>query len=416
MCGSNLESGYDSETGKTNVKDASLATGDIEEILSVSNQPDDVNIIIETGGARAWNTKYGISSSKLGRWHVENKKLVKDTELTYASMGLASTFQSFLEWGLTSYPAEKTGVILWNHGGAMGGVCYDEKKNDDSLYNSEVSSAVQAAFANTGTDKLEWIGYDACLMAVQDVAEFNSKYFNYMVCAQESEAGEGWDYDTWVDDLYAGKSTETILKAICDGFVQSYQTNYSNPYNMPNDQTLSFLNLNNMATYKSAFETLAKNMSSKVSSYGKNNFQKFFKNNVKFYGSTRYSSAELQEYANYYGCTVNDIINEYSLVQGPDGFYYADYGYDYFGVFDAMDFLNELSKNSSFSSLSSDISTTKNALSNLIVYNKAGADAGDSNGLSIFFPLSSNCGKSVIYTTSQTNFTNWRSIVNSYGA
>lgn len=413
MCGSDLESGYNSETGKTNPNSAGLATLDIQEMLSVSGQPNDVNIILETGGAKAWKSTYGISSSKLQRWHVANKQLVKDSELTYASMGLTSTFQSFLEWGLTSYPAEKTGVILWNHGGAMQGVCYDEKKNDDSLLNSEVKAALTNAFLTTGTNKLEFIGYDACLMQVQDIAEFNSNYFNYMVGSQESEAGEGWAYDQWIDDLYANRPTETILKAVCDGFVTSYQNAYL-AYGYADDQTQSFLDLSKMSAYKLAFEAFASSLSSKISSYGKSNFQKILKDNVQFYGSTRYTYEELQGYASEYGMSVSELISEYQLTQ-LNGLYYGDYGYEYFGVFDAKDFLNTIKNHASFSSLSSLADAAINALDDLIVYNKAGTDAGDSSGLSLFFSLGSYCAKGTYYASAQTNFTSWRSVVSSYG-
>ena len=396
MCGSDLES------------DNGLGTMDIQEILSVNNQPDNVNIIIETGGASSWNSTYGISSSKLGRYHVENKKLVKETELTYASMGLSSTFQSFLEWGLTKYPAEKTGVILWNHGGAMRGVCYDEKKSDDALLNSEVNSALKNAFSKTGrTEKLEWIGYDACLMQVQDIAEFNSQYFNYMIGAEESEAGEGWDYDTWVDDLYAGKSTPTILKAICDGFIQSYQDTYGAYYG--NDQTLSYLNLSYMTEYKTAFEALASQLKSKVSS-NTSSFKNMLKNNVQCYGTSYYTKEDLSEM----GISTSQAVNNYGMVY-QDG-YYIDYGYNYFGTFDVKDFLDNLKSNSTYSSLSSYISNVETAFNKLVEYNKTGADAGDSNGLVMFFPMDEYCEKSTYYASSQTNFTNWRSLVSSYGA
>ena len=100
LCGSDLESGN------------GLATSDLKEILSVAGQPDDVNIIVQTGGASSWYSTYGISASKLGRYHIENKSLKLDASLTYASMGLTSTFQSFLEWGLTNYPAEKMYSIM----------------------------------------------------------------------------------------------------------------------------------------------------------------------------------------------------------------------------------------------------------------------------------------------------------------
>ena len=364
MCGADLES----KNG--------LASGDIDEILKVSNQPDDVNIIIETGGANSWDSghSYTISSSKLERWHVEGKKLVKDTTLSsYTSMGSASTFQSFLEWGLNSYPADKTGIIMWNHGGGMHGVCYDEKKNDDSLSNSEVKTAVSAAMTNTNTtEKLEWIGYDACLMSVQDIAEFNSAYFNYQISSEESEAGYGWDYDNWVDDLYRKVSTPNLLKAIVDSFINDNGGQSSNS----SDQTLSYLNLAYASAYKTAWEALATQLYSKVTNSNKSTFNTAIINNVK---------------------------------------HFADSDYDYFCLFDAKDFVNKLVSGSAFSSFRVDSSYTTavtNAMSDFVAYSVAQKGAGNAYGICMYWPnnttYSSVSGE--IYGTSETNFTNWRKL------
>ena len=413
LCGSDLESGYDSYYGSTDTANASLATADITEILSVKNKPDNVNIIIETGGARAWNKKYGISADKIGRWHVENNKLVNDAQLNYTAMGSTTTFQSFLEWGLKEYPAEKTGVILWNHGGAMRGVCYDEttKGNDDPLLNSEVQSALAGAFKNTGREeKLEWIGYDACLMQVQDIAEANSKYFNYMVASQESEAGEGWAYNTWLDDLYAGKNTDTILTAMCDGFVDAFDKLYPG---YDNDQTLSYLNLSYMSEYKTAWENFSEQLSSNVKTYTKSKFQTLMKK-VKEYGTTVYTKSDLQEMGYSTNSSSQYYFGNYGIEQV--GNYYYDWGYNYFGVFDVKDMLSKIKSDSAFSSLSSYISAVESAYNNLVSYNVKGDQAGNSNGLSAFFPLNSNCQKATYYSASQTNFTNYRSFVNTYGA
>ena len=361
MCGADLES------------QNSLATSDIQEILAVSNQPENVNIIIQTGGASKWNSKYGISASYAQRWHVANKKLVKDTNLTKSNMGAASTFQSFLEWGLTSYPADKTGVVMWNHGGAMRGVCYDEQFDDDSLLNSEVYSALTGAFTNTKqTSKLEFIGYDACLMAVQDVAEFNSNFFNYMISSEESESGYGWDYDTWVDDLYKKSSTTTILKAIVDGFI----ADNGGVSSSRNNQTLSYLNLSKMSAYKAAWEKMASAVYNKLTSSNKSSFKSLV-NSCKHYGDSYYT---------------------------------------YYGTFDAKDFINKLSSNSTFNPGTSIISELNTAFNNLVEYSSCGKGAGNSYGLCMFYSIESTCYKSTYYTASQTNFTNWRSLVNTYGA
>lgn len=364
ICGADLESKNQ------------LASGDIAEILKVSGQPDDVNIVIETGGANSWSSTYGISSSKLERWHVENKSLVKDDSLTYASMGLTSTLQSFIEYGLNNYPAERTGLVLWNHGGAMHGVCYDEKKDDDSLLNNEVKSAVSGAMSNCGLagQKLEWIGYDACLMQVQDIAEFNSQYFNYMVASEESEAGEGWDYDTWVDDLYAKKPTTTILKAIVDGFISDNGGTSSS-----SDQTLSYLTLSYMSAYKTAWENLATQLDSKLNSSNKSSFTSAITSKVKHFGDT---------------------------------------DYDYFCTFDAKDFINKLVSDSSFSSFRVDSSYTTavlNAFSNLVTYSVAQKGAGNSYGLCMVWLNNSTYSYKSMYSSNQTNFTNWRQLNLDYG-
>ena len=360
MCGADLES------------ENQLATGDIQEILKVSGQPDDVNIVIETGGASSWASTYGISSTYLERYHVENKSLVRDNQLTYASMGLTSTLQSFIEYGLNNYPADRVGLVFWNHGGGMRGVCYDEKKNDDVLKNSEIRSAVSGALSNCGMSgqKLEWVGYDACLMAVQDIAVTNAQYFNYMIASEESEAGYGWDYDNWVDDLYAKKTTTTILKAIVDSFI----SDNGGASSSSGDQTLSYMNLSYASAYKTAWENLASQLNSVVTSSNKSSFNSAITGNVK---------------------------------------HYADSDYDYFCTFDAWDFVDKLANNSAFSSFRVDSSYTtavKNAHANLVAYNLAQKGAGVSKGLCMYWPNSSQYSDvSTYYTTSETTLTTWRS-------
>lgn len=372
MCGSDLESSFDNRTREY----SALATADISEILSVNGQPDDVNIIIETGGAKTWSSSYGISSKNLERWHVENKQLVKDASLIYASMGHTSTFQSFLEWGLSEYPAEKTGVILWNHGGGMTGVCFDEKKSDDSLLNSEVSTAVSNVFNKLNiTDKLEFIGYDACLMQVQDIAEFNSQYFNYMIGSEENEAGEGWAYDSWVDNLYAHDDTELILKEACDGFIKYFDDYYGRWYD--NDQTLSCLDLSKMNAYKTAWENLANQLKNKITSSNKSSF--------------------------------NSLVDSCK--------HFADTDYDYFGLFDAKDFINKLANNSTFNPGSSYTNAVLTAFNELVKYSAKGGQAGNANGLCMYWDIHNSAYHNYYYTNSETSFTNWKYLVdNFYGS
>lgn len=373
ICGADLES----ESG--------LATANIEEILSVNNMPEDVNVIIETGGAKSWKSKYGISSRYLQRWHVENKQLIQDDQLTRASMGLTSTFQSFMEWGLTDYPAEKTGVVLWNHGGGIDGCCYDENYNDDPLTNSEVYNAFKNAFKTVGhNEKLSWIGYDCCLMAVADTADLNSDYFDYMISSQESEPGEGWDYDQWLNEIYRNPNIETttLLEKISDTFVDKCAQMYnSDPsWRGYNDATMSVLDLSLMPSFRESWENMSSNLLSIINSTSKWNTFKTLVNGCQKFGVS---------YDNY--------DNEF-------------YPYD---VFDMKDFIDKMKANSTYSS--SGINQVETVFNDLVIYNVYGADSADASGLCLFLAIS-GYSYQARYSSSDTRFTNWRQLNIKYGS
>ena len=394
VCGADLESEH------------KLATSDITEILSVKNQPANVNIVMETGGAKSWSTKYGISANKLERYEARNGKLNKISSLTKASMGKQATFESFLKWGLETYPASKTSVIFWNHGGAMTGCCFDENYND-GLTPIECHNA----FTNVRnqlniTEKWEWVGYDCCLMQVQDIALFNSQYFNYMVAAEESEAGEGWDYDTWLDDLYRGEDTETVLSNICDGFVQSYSKAYPG---YANDQTLSALDLSKMAEYKVAFDSFASSMKSAISSSSKKEaFANLLNKKVKSYGGDYYEESDYEYLVEEYGYHEDWFDKEWD--SSSQSYYYYAHGWLFFGTFDALDMFNKLYSSSDFSSIKATVDACRNALKKMVIHNTAGNEAGESHGLCVFVPLFRYYGADVDYSSKDTLFTSWTNI------
>ncbi len=356
ICGADLESGGDWGWGWGWGDSGGAASEDIAEMLNVPNQPDDINLVIQTGGAKKW-TNPKIDASKLCRFHADNGQLVLDEKIARASMGNPNTLESFINWGLENYPAEKVGLVLWNHGGGLGGVCFDENYSDDGLTASEVESAMKNVFQkNALTDKLEFIGYDACLMQVQDIAEINSKYFNYMIGSEESELGDGWDYEGWIDDLYAYEPTERVLKACCDSFIDCY-------YHGDNDQTLSYLDLSKMENYLEKFEAFAAAIKDKA----KTNLSSF-KNLLR----------------------TAKCFDEVSS----------------FGLIDAYDAMNKIKANSSYAQYTDVILEAMDAYNELVVYSAVGTDAGKSYGLALHACVSSYCD----YPASETNFNTWRSI------
>ncbi len=366
--------------------DGGAATEDMGELLSVNGQPEDINILYQTGGTTKWynsnvNSDKSLSATQLQRWEVGNKQLVWKADLGQGNMGDYATLESYLKWGVRNYPAEKYAVIFWNHGGAMQGVCIDDNYSSSYFYDYLMNSEAKKAFTNVFNDaslgidgKFEFVGYDACSMQVQDVAEFNSQFFNYMVASEELENGDGWDYEAWIDDLYAKKPTETILTAICDGFVDQYGS-------WDNDQTLSWLDLSAMPAYKTAWENMANTLYNNIGTYGASNFRSWLKSNVKYFGTAN----------------------------GTEG-------YEDLGIFDVKHFLTKIQNNSTlYNGLSTLVTNAETAFSNLVKKSSKGGSAGNAYGLCFFFDSGRYCYPEDVYTTSETNFTNWKRIVDAYG-
>lgn len=288
MCGSSLEwdqeyydyvkSVYGKNYADTHIDEFEYAaSADIAEILSL-DIPDSIRIVIETGGSTKWktSTKYTqqISSNKLQRWEVKDKKLTyvcDSSNSTY--MGDGDELQDFLSWGLKNYSATQMGVILWDHGAGIGGVCFDDNcpqnnVEDSYLTTSEVYKASSNALSENGREKFTWIGYDACLMNVADIASMNADNFEYMVAAQESEAGEGWAYDKWLAPLISNPSIAApeLLGKIAETFVSTIHSTYCS-YAEPCLTTLSVLDLSKMPSFIVAFNNAISSYSNTSTTY-----------------------------------------------------------------------------------------------------------------------------------------------------
>ena len=370
MCGANLESDYASSN-------EGCATSDLQEIASVTGQPDDVNVVVQAGGATKWSSTYSnvINKDKCNRFHLSGNNYEKDSQTAKENMGEAATLRSFISWGLQTYPADNVGLIFWDHGGAITGACFDDQFLDsdgygDGLYPEEMEEGISKGKSDAGyTDKFEFIGYDCCIMQFQDLAGLNAPYAKYQIASEESEWGYGWSYDRWIDDLFAKKTTEQILTAVVDGFYTDTQADYQRIYGDPNNQTLSFVNLQNWTAYETAWESMASTLNSAVSDWDK-----------------------------------------LSTVLKKCGHFGEEYD-----LYDLGDFVKYM-KTSSFSSnttLMNKISAVETALNNLIVYEKHGSAAGNvtggsASGFALFAPVTGALSKT-FYGEEVTTLQTWRS-------
>lgn len=202
MCGSNLES------------KSGAASDNIAEMLSATI-PENVRVFIQTGGTSRWHG-FGISSEHSARYEVKNGELVLLQENPPVNMGLSSSLYDFLLWGETVYPAERRGVILWDHGGgSIHGVCNDEQYYNDSLSLVEIDAAFDK-MQEKSNRKYEFVGFDACLMATYDMACILEQYANYMIASEDLEPLSGWNYSSVLSQIGSDSFYPEVLRSYAE--------------------------------------------------------------------------------------------------------------------------------------------------------------------------------------------------------
>lgn len=304
MCASTLE-----HDGTKTYAYPALFSEDIKEILSV-DLPSSVKVIIETGGTKKWDLgktyldgASAISADYLQRWEVANHKLKLVETLTTNYMAKQESYEEFLEWGLSDYSAEQIGVVISGHGAGIGGCAIDDNYTytyshmtyQHMLDTKEIAGATKDALVATGRDRLTWMGFDCCLMGSADIASVLSDYFDYMVCSQESELGEGWAHDVYMEELVKDPTVkpETLLPVIASSFVEFGHNNYCSSYEKCL-QTLSVLDLSKMETFISEFNSYVTNTGFNSSAYNK--YKTAFKYAYNKFGEGIYGLVDFKDY------------------------------------------------------------------------------------------------------------------------
>lgn len=135
------------------------------------------------------------------------------------NVGAPETLAAFIETGITSYPAEHYGVVLWNHGAGWPGMGPDETDGNDILDLADIDQGFTDGLLAAGIESVDLVGFDACLMASYEVASVMADHADYMIASEELEPGHGWNYAAL--DVIAQNpeaSPAEVGQAIIDGF------------------------------------------------------------------------------------------------------------------------------------------------------------------------------------------------------
>ncbi|WP_194409230.1 clostripain-related cysteine peptidase [Microbacterium cremeum] len=239
--------------GDTNLEPYAL--DDIAEMASVGSTGD-VNIVALVDRSPDYTTDPAVDVADWEdtlAFEVQQDHLEIIGEPGELNMGDPDTLADFVADTAAAYPADRYGLVLWDHGAGWPGVGPDETDGYDVLELAEIDQALSDGLGRAGIEDLDFMGFDACLMGTYEVASVMAEHAEYLVASQEVEPGHGWNYDalaTITDDPAAGPTD--LGSAVLEGYAEQAQE-----WGTDADITLAMMDLAEVAGLQDAVTALA---------------------------------------------------------------------------------------------------------------------------------------------------------------
>jgi len=141
----------------------------------------------------------------------------------HTDMGDWKQLDRFVAINIRRFPAKKTMLIVWGHGGGNKGVAFDDVSNN-YISVSQLGSALKKITDRTGR-KLDIFATDASFMQTASVIYEIKDYAKVVVGSEESIPGQGYPYRSILTDLNVNPKIEA--REFSNIIVRNYADYYS---------------------------------------------------------------------------------------------------------------------------------------------------------------------------------------------
>ncbi len=241
------------------------ATVDIQEMIDAEFDSDKVQVVICAGGSWVWQNEV-VSNTETSYYQVTDDTLVKVEQVHQNNMGNDKTLSDFLKWSFSEYPADRYSLILWDHGGGPLYGYGEDEISGDALSMQELREAM-ADSPFDGDNKMEFLGFDACLMGCVEIAWLFKDYAQYFVASQETEPGTGWNYE-FLSNVSSCRDGGEIGRAIIDSYFEFYDEIFELYPWQESELTLSCVDLSKIDTVEKVLDSLFSGVNQSVLSGG----------------------------------------------------------------------------------------------------------------------------------------------------
>ena len=246
------------------------AEQDINELeLAAAGLPSSVNIVVlldqtsgiipgkrrpaymfATGGDAPWGD--------VGRAVIQPDRDTRRITTRFERIGERNTADpasvtEFVNWAVETAPAERYAFVVWDHGSGLYGTNSDLESGGDLLTTTELVGALDQLRRQDNPVSLDLLSFDACVMAMTEVAYSLADYTEVFVASQENEHGAGYDYSTALRAL-ALNPADVTPQTLGDGIVESFTAQYVDGQNIADTHSVTLTSsLDDLATALSSF-------------------------------------------------------------------------------------------------------------------------------------------------------------------
>jgi len=215
--------------GDNNLSEAAIH--DIAEMKKVGSDAK-INIVVQAEFSLKYGQlPYSTYKGETMRYLIQtNTALSGGTSIGNVDMGSPQSLSAFINWAKTTYPADHYALVIWDHGAGWKTASLNTRRNllrgaiQDETSDSFMSLPDLAKAVRDSGVHFDLINFDACLMAMYEVAYEFKGLVDYLVFSEETEPGDGDPYDTILKDLKTDPAMtgRTLATTIVNNYYNFY--------------------------------------------------------------------------------------------------------------------------------------------------------------------------------------------------
>jgi|GEM_PF-1721267 len=217
-----------------------------------------VNVVVAWDGARYgdsayYKVKHDDNLNQLATY-TEGVDKWSQGEL---NMGSPTSLSNFVQWARTNYPAQYYALFISNHGTGLKGTARDQTSGNDWITVRELGDALAEVTTN-GTNKVDVVFADSCLMAMIEDAYQIRNYATYYVASENLIWILSEPYANYIANISASTSPRDLAIAL----VTQHVAWLNDVYDERVGYTLSAVDLSQIDNFVAAINNLAADLKS----------------------------------------------------------------------------------------------------------------------------------------------------------